>query len=482
MEHVQHKQESVMNLDQFDKRRFQKLYTMSRGLQDLNTFDTPFPTYEPLLNDIWGSLYKMRPELKKQEDVSKAFQINHSLMQRIMDDENIETYRETTRLDDLTSAIGTVQFGKKTRKWLEQKREHNNELDQQMRDVGRLQRQLEQQEQEHGAGNGNEQLQQDLQKEMDNLHGQIEQALAEDKKGFGQAMEQAMRKTQNAKEAVKSLVGGTKAGSADAELKKIPLRDQLEIADRISDDDQMKKIAEWVGRFKQIARKKQKSKHDKATSRSGITLGNDPSRLLPSELALYKNESTRQEFFRRFAKKKTRLFDTNRKQELGQGPIILCLDQSGSMTDLDAQSKGFALALMSIAKKQKRDFALIPFSGTAYQYMYKKGKINGNDMIELCQRFIGGGTNFQAALSKGMEVIQNSSFKLADIVFVTDGEASITDEFLQSFHVMKREKTFNVLSLVIGKNSNTKTVNRFSDKLVQIKDFTDKGSFIAFEI
>ena len=36
------------------------------------------------------------------------------------------------------------------------------------------------------------------------------------------------------------------------------------------------------------------------------------------------------------------------------------------------------------------------------------------------------------------------------------------------------------LSLVIG--SSTNTVEQFSDKVVKIKDFDEKGSFTAFEI
>ncbi|MFC2947635.1 vWA domain-containing protein [Virgibacillus sediminis] len=473
-------QEAVINSDKFDRRRFQKLYDMSQGLQDLNDFDTPFPTYHALLNDIWGSLYKMNPELKDREEVTDEFQTNHAFMQRIVEDENFKRYRETTRLDDLSSAIGTVQFGRKTREWLEQQREDNEALDQHMRELQHMQNQLEKQRRDHGAGKENQDLQKDLQQQLEELHSHIEQALTGGERSFEQAMEEAIQDTKDTKENLKSLIGGTKAGSGEAELKKMPLRDQLELADNMAANAQMKEIAEWAGRFKQIARKKQKSKHDRTTSRSGVTLGNNPERLLSSELALYKNESTRMEFLRRFAQRRTRQHDTKGKDTLGQGPIILCLDQSGSMKNLDTQSKGFALALMSIAKKQHRDFAFIPFSGSAYKYIFKRGRIKGNDMVEVCENFLGGGTNFEAPLRKGTEVIQSSSFKKADIVFVTDGEAPISKEFLRYLDEQKEEKGFHVLTLLLG--SSSKSVQAFSDKMVQVRDFTDEGSFTAFEI
>ena len=79
-----------------------------------------------------------------------------------------------------------------------------------------------------------------------------------------------------------------------------------------------------------------------------------------------------------------------------------------------------------------------------------------------------------------MNVINQSRFKQADFVFITDGEDKVKDSFLESFNKKKREKNCNVLSLTIG--SNIKTVNQFSDKVVQVKDFDDVGSFTAFEI
>lgn len=165
---------------------------------------------------------------------------------------------------------------------------------------------------------------------------------------------------------------------------------------------------------------------------------------------------------------------------LGKGPIVLCLDQSGSMHKLDTQSKGFTLALMSIARKQKRDFCLVLFSTRTKIIKYEKGKIKGSDMVNFALTFLGGGTNFELPLDKAMNVINESRFKQAEVVFVTDGVDGLRDSFLEAFNKKKKEKAFNVLSLVIG--SSTNTLTQFSDKVVQVKDFDDNGSFTAFEI
>lgn len=135
---------------------------------------------------------------------------------------------------------------------------------------------------------------------------------------------------------------------------------------------------------------------------------------------------------------------------------------------------------MSIARKQKRDFCLILFSTRTQIFKYERGKIKSSDMINLAQTFLGGGTDFTLPLERAMNVINESRFKQADLIFVTDGEDRVKDSFLESFNKEKKEKEFNVLSLVIGSSINT--VEQFSDKVVKIKDFDEEGSFTAFEL
>ncbi len=83
-----------------------------------------------------------------------------------------------------------------------------------------------------------------------------------------------------------------------------------------------------------------------------VTLGNDIERLLPMELGLYTHPITKNDFLRRFVEGQTMMYEQKGQEVLGKGPIILCLDQSGSMHKLDTQSKRFTLALISIGRKQ----------------------------------------------------------------------------------------------------------------------------------
>ena len=141
---------SVLNTDAFDKRRFKEIFDMSLGLQKVRD-EGALPMFEPLLADIWASLYKMKPEIMA-EDVDSVLKVNKSLMERIMADEYFENYRSFTRLDDLSSAIGTVKFGEKTNQWLADQQEEDEDFQKQMQEIHAMQRQLQKQDWQEETG------------------------------------------------------------------------------------------------------------------------------------------------------------------------------------------------------------------------------------------------------------------------------------------------------------------------------------------
>src|SRR5699024_10502622 len=109
------------------------------------------------------------------------------------------------------------------------------------------------------------------------------------------------------------------AGDADAEFKNTPLRDKIELAEVLSNDSKVKDIAKWAGRFKKIARTKQKMKHKDSTEQSGIEIGNDIERVLPNELLLLSDSRTRSDFLKRYAEGELMPYDTKGRETLGEG-------------------------------------------------------------------------------------------------------------------------------------------------------------------
>jgi uncharacterized protein with von Willebrand factor type A (vWA) domain len=449
---------SVLNTDAFDRLRFERLFEMSENMQRIerNGRNT-FPSIHPLMGDIWASLFKMKPEILAE--VPDDLQMNKQLMERIMTDKGFEEFREYTRLDDLTSALGTIKYSETVLKWIEDQVRQNQALE------NVLQQMMQ------GSNQHDQQASQAL-----------ADALEQNGQSLAQSIKSAAEETVQTKENLKSLLSGVKAGSGDAELKKFPLRDQLKLAEHLSHDRKLKEISEWAGRMKLIAQKKQRSKHQESNDRSGIAMGNQVEMLLPTELASFASPHTRLDFLRRFAEGQTLQYDSKGKEQLGKGPIVLCLDQSGSMTNQDTIAKGFALALMSIARRQSRDFALILFSDRARKpLVFPRGKIGVDDMIRLATTFLDGGTDFASPLKKASEVIQSSRFRKADVVFVTDGEDRLTEDFVKHWNELKASKDFRVLSLLIG-TENDETVKKFSDRVVKASSLSDEAAYAAFEI
>lgn len=103
-------------------------------------------------------------------------------------------------------------------------------------------------------------------------------------------------------------------------------------------------------------------------------------------------------------------------------------------------------------------------------------------MTRFATNFLGGGTNFQNPLNRALGVINQSRFEKADVIFITDGDDHVGEEFIETFNEKKKDKKFNVLSLVIGPERFHNYVKPFSDQIVGIEDFTDEKGFAAFEI
>ncbi|WP_366295394.1 hypothetical protein [Paenibacillus sp. AN1007] len=102
-------------------------------------------------------------------------------------------------------------------------------------------------------------------------------------------------------------------------------------------------------------------------------------------------------------------------------------------------------------------------------------------MIKLATVFLDGGTNFVQPLNKASEVIKQSRFNQADIIFVTDGEAHVNHGFLEAWNSLKEQKGFSVLSLLLGKES-IHGVDGFSDRIVRASSFEDQSIQQAFDI
>ncbi|WP_274307113.1 vWA domain-containing protein [Solibacillus daqui] len=213
--------------------------------------------------------------------------------------------------------------------------------------------------------------------------------------------------------------------------------------------------------------------------RKNISIGHEVSRLLPIELANYVMDHSKKDFLRRFSESQTLVFDTKGKDRKGKGPIIICMDESSSMTSIKEHSKAFCIALLTIAKKQKRDFAIIPFASTVGDVqVFRKGQATTQDLLTFSNSFLGGGTNYEQPLRESLNILLQSEFNEADILFVTDGSSFLSTHFIDEFNATKKKKQFECTAVILTNLFNTvdvNLVNKFSDRVIEVNELFDAG-------
>lgn len=485
---------SVLNIDSFDKRRFEQIFQSSKSLQLLEQ-DEEIPLFKELLRDIWASLYKASPKIREKIDNPELIP-NKFIVEKVMSNELYTKYHKMTQFDDVLSAMGAIMFGEKINEWLDEMKEENERLDELMDQIENLSRQMEENMNGNGIGKeedghddesaqSKEQMQQNMNEMMMQLAHELQQAMDNNHSPFSQIVASSFEGAKETSDNLKKLlsdIGGKMVGSESGTFQKLPLRNKLELAEELAQNKKLKEIAEWAGKFTRIAKSKQKSTKDDTIGVGGIQLGDSLERILPTEVMLYANELTRGEFFKKHSERTLMQYKPRTKEKLGKGSIVLCLDQSGSMEEIEEQAKGFALAIMAIARKQKRNFAYIPFDGSVGKVRtFPKGKINPYELIEIATGFLGGGTNFESPLNVALDIINRDKFKEADIIFVTDGISTVSENFLKQFQERKKEKRFQVLSLVLD-SDDTNVVKKFSDKIIVAKNFSDEKTYEIFEI
>ncbi|RUL52167.1 MULTISPECIES: VWA domain-containing protein [Lysinibacillus] len=257
----------------------------------------------------------------------------------------------------------------------------------------------------------------------------------------------------------------------DGKNKQPAIKDQLLLAKELQTHSTLKQIAELTGKLKPIVQIKQNFV-DHSISIKNIVPGHEIQNLIPSELAKYSLPASKLDFLKRLAERQALQYDYKNKNK-GKGPIVFCVDESSSMSSIRNECKAFCMALLMIAKKQKRDMVIIPFANdTGEVHLFKKGQSTIEQIILFCNSFLGGGTNFEKPLKYALEVITTSEFNKADLLFLTDGSSFLSKHFIEEFNRCKKRKKCECISIILTNYFNAvdkSIVQSFSDQVIEVK-------------
>lgn len=207
------------------------------------------------------------------------------------------------------------------------------------------------------------------------------------------------------------------------------------LLETVRDNSRLKEISRYLGRLRELLRLRRKNGFTYGRGEPfTIVRGNSLEDILPSELAGLASPLTLPLFLRDYLD--GNLMQYRRRDRIckGKGDIIACLDESGSTSSYGNAEWGMAvaLALLEAAGHENRKFALIHFSAESdiRTDIFLPGRYNLENILNTALHFFnGGGTDFERPLREAVEVLRSKDFRNADIVFITDGQCSISESF-----------------------------------------------------
>ncbi len=144
-------------------------------------------------------------------------------------------------------------------------------------------------------------------------------------RAVGRAVAEAGKEVGELHEATAALgMGPGSPGSNDP-------RAVAELFKRVRGDPTLRRICELAGRFRRVAQSKQRMKATHGLDDVvGVEPGGDVGRLLPAELAKLMIPELELDTLRRIAEREALCREHHAVEPVGKGPVIVCLDESGS--------------------------------------------------------------------------------------------------------------------------------------------------------
>jgi uncharacterized protein with von Willebrand factor type A (vWA) domain len=462
-------------------------------------------TGEALLRDLFWSFHKRAPRIAPVAPLSPAYEINQQIVEQILSTTEWREMRESGTVGDLlSSAMATIgcagsaikALGQETIRQINQLHELSAEVEQlfaraeTLNELAALSQDAERSEQLKKEAAQAKADAEKKEKKAERLNRKLEESSEAREQKVRRAVRhglaEAMADVEQANDAIKAFGGGYDVGfgieAGAGGRNSLSTKEKLAIAQKVGRSPKLQQIAAVCGRFTRIALQQQKTrvKHppDEITS---ITTGCEIERLLPSEIALLADPGLEDLFYLKFAERGLMQYDLIGHEPEGQGPIILSMDESESMSWMcgpvtkEVWSKAVMLALLSIARLQKRDFAVIHFSGESNikVEVFPKGQSTAQETIACASHFFNGGTVFDEWMDEALGLAGQSAFDKADSICVSDGVGRLKPETLANWQKMRADRGMRSYSILIGGGEGEQLLWQISDAVFCLDDLAE---------
>lgn len=391
---------SALNLD---------LWDLQRGVQLSSSPDAP-KTLEPIdLSDFHGVAFKTDPEV--QEDCIDQRKLE--FVKTLLNSPETQGLRSTTILDQPSSREAALAFAREYAK-LKEEDEKRKSTGDPSKDVRK--------------------------KELACV------------KRVALAVKDAKDKVEEYIETCSAMGCGPGVGDKPLDPNKL-----TQLFNKVKNRQTLRSIINKAGKFRRVAQSKQRRKTSHGyDDMVGITVGGDVGKLIPSELALLSTPETQFDAYRRLMENQALVKEYRGVEKVGKGPIIVCVDESGSMKgDPVENAKAFALAMCWIAKHQKRYIGLVGYSGgtTGNLLALPPGKWDQGKLLDWLTHFFGRGTDMDVPL---VELPTRYWKELGaprgktDLILITDAICRVPVEMRDNFNSWKEREKVRCISIILN--------------------------------
>jgi hypothetical protein len=236
----------------------------------------------------------------------------------------------------------------------------------------------------------------------------------------------------------------------------------------------LKQVLELAGRLTAVSKAKLKETANARAKVTGLTRGDDLSRVLAPELAGLSSPATRGLTLAKIAQGEAMQYRLGGKERVGKGPMLVFLDVSGSMSRPFGEGKtrydwarAVALTALTLCQEQRRDLYVTGFEGhVCWSYWFgadgRSAHVQGHKGWQttprgaamfkiLASQATGCSTDFDPPLCHALSVLKATPpTKRPDVLFITDGEAPVSAKVKAAVLEAKKVLGMNVNAVMIG--------------------------------
>lgn len=414
-------------------------------------------TFDEAIRDVARAAFGYdEPALRDRNDVRPSHQFNREVVANVLNGEKFNESRPYTRNNELESMFGAMALAEDMRENAaklasehiarsEQMREQEGEVEDAETLLENLRKQAQQQQQQQGQIDPNtvaqaKQAVQQRQQALGKLGQLVQQHGQSNSPQAAQALAQSAAKAlTDAVDAAGAL--GSLPGSGPGQSRNLSPDKSLALAEKWARNPSLREILRMAGRMIRDMRFKREARTKNVPIEPvDVTTGRDLPKLLPHEQGRAFRENLRMSFLNDYQRRSLLEWEYEGKTPAGHGPLLVPMDCSGSMDmDLGGASRrewagSLGLALLTLAKREKRAFAGIHFGSSSELktwFWAEKQEVDAEDVVEYVTHTFGGGTDYTVALTECLRIVREvPEFSKADIVMIGDGQDGFGPEDL----------------------------------------------------